>query len=112
MTGARRQRGSASLEAVALVPLMLLVGLFVLQLGVAGWAATQTEEAARQAARAHSLDRDPHAAAEDALPGALDVAHLSASGDEVTVRVEIPRVSPLPVFSVTRSVSMPDVGAP
>ena len=106
----RAERGSASLEAVVLVPVMLLVALLVLQLGVVGWTVTQTEEAARQAARAHSLDRSPHAAAEDALPGALTVEHLDASGDEVTLRVKIPRVSPLPVFRVTRSVTMPDVG--
>ncbi|WP_367650313.1 TadE/TadG family type IV pilus assembly protein [Nocardioides sp. zg-DK7169] len=104
--GPARERGSVSLEVVGLVPLLLLVALLVLQLGVAGWSASQTQEAARAAARAQSLGQDPVAAAEGALPGSLDVDSIETSGDSVTVRVKVPRVSPLPVFTVTRDVSM------
>ncbi|WP_435743799.1 TadE/TadG family type IV pilus assembly protein [Nocardioides sp. SYSU DS0663] len=102
----RSHAGSVALEVVALVPLLVLVALLVLQLGVAGWSASQAQEAARAAARAQSLGRDPLAAAEGALPGALDVASISTSGDSVTLRVRVPRVSPLPTFTVTRDVSM------
>jgi len=103
----RDERASVSIEVVALVPVLVLVALLVLQLGVAGWTTSQTEEAARAAARAHSLGQDPEAAAERALPGALDVLDLWVNGDTVTVKVEVPRVSILPKFTVTREVSIP-----
>ena len=46
----RDEDGTASIEVVALVPLLVLVAMMVLQAGVAGWTASQTQEAARQAA--------------------------------------------------------------
>jgi hypothetical protein len=104
--GSHRERGTASIEAVALVPLLILVAMMVLQLGVAGWTASQTAEAARQSARAQSLGLDPHAAAAQALPGALRVDRISSGGDTVTLWVDVPRVSLLPGFTVSRSVSM------
>lgn len=101
-----RERGSVPLEVVALVPLLVLIALLTLQLGVAGWSASQTQEAARAAARAQTLGKDPLAAAQDALPGALEVDHIVTTDDSVTLWVKIPRVSPLPVFTVSRDVSM------
>jgi Flp pilus assembly protein TadG len=102
----RADHGTASIEVVALVPLVILVAMFALQLGVAGWTASQTEEAARQSARAQSLGQDPRSAAERALPGTLSVDRISAGGDTVTLWVDVPRVSLLPVFTVSRSVSL------
>lgn len=102
----RPERGSVSLEVVMLVPLLVLVALLVLQLGVAGWSASQTQEAAQAAARAQSLGEDPLVAAEGALAGSLEVEEISTSGDSVTLRVRVPRVSPLPTFTVTRDVSI------
>lgn len=102
----RRERGTASIEVVGLVPLLILVAMMVLQLGVAGWTASQTAEAARQSARAQSLGEDPRAAAEQALPGALRVDRIAAGGDTVTLWVDVPRVSLLPGLTVSRSVSM------
>lgn len=103
----RRERGSVSIEVVALVPLLVLVALLVLQLGVAGWSSSQAQEAARAAARAQSLGEDPRAAAEGALSGSLEVHSITTTSDSVTLRVRVPRVSPLPTFTVTRDVSMP-----
>jgi Flp pilus assembly protein TadG len=102
-----RERGSVSIEIVMLVPVMVMVATFVLQLGVAGWTASQTEKAARQSARAQSLGESPVTAAEGALPGALKIATINASGENVALRVDVPRVSLLPQFTVERSVSMP-----
>lgn len=101
------ERGTASIEVVGLVPLLVLLALLVLQLGVAGWTASQTQEAARQAARAQSLGGDARTAAEDALPGALEVEDLSSDGEEVRLRVRIPVVSVLPGFTVEREATMP-----
>jgi hypothetical protein len=102
----RSERGSVSLEVVGLVPLLILVALLTLQLGVAGWTASQTQEAARAAARAQTLGEDPWSAAQASLPGALEIDDLNRSGDRVELRVRVPRVSPLPGFTVTRDVSM------
>lgn len=101
------ERGSVAIEVVMLVPLLVLVGTLTLQLGVAGWTASQTQEAARQAARAQGLGQDPRAAAERALPGALRVDELNGGGHQVTLRVRVPRVSPLPQFTVVRRAAMP-----
>ena len=106
----RRERGSVSIEIVMLVPVMVMVATFVLQLGVAGWTASQTEKAARQSARAQSLGENPVSAAQGALPGALRIAAINASGEAVALRVDVPRVSLLPRFTVERSVSMPRTG--
>lgn len=104
---ARSERGSAAVEAVVLLPVLLLVTMMALQLGVAGWAASQTEEAARQAARAHSLGESWESAAERALPGSLQLSGGGASADTVRLEVRVPRVSILPRFTVEREVSMP-----
>lgn len=101
-------RGSVSLEVVVLTPILIMVATFVLQLGVAGWTASQTERAARQAARAQSMGDDPRAAADRALPGALSIDSLGSGGESVSLRVKVPRVSVLPQFSVERDVAMPD----
>jgi hypothetical protein len=103
----RDERGSVALEVVALVPILVLVALLTLQLGVAGWTAAQTQGAARASARAQSLGQDPVAAAERALPSGLSIADIDTGGDSVTLVVDVPRVSPLPVFSVKRHVAMP-----
>ncbi len=103
-----RERGSAAVEVVALVPVLVFVATLVLQLGVAGWTASQTQNAARQAARAQSLDRDPREAAQAALPGALRIDRLETSDDSVTLFVRVPKVSLLPSFTVERNVAMAD----
>lgn len=102
--------GVASLEVIALYPLLVLFGTFALQAGAAVWTVALTDDAARQAARAASLDEDPAAAAAAALPGAIDVRSVGSFGAPahgVRLTVEVPRVSPLPVFTVTRSAVMP-----
>lgn len=92
-----------------LVPILILVALFTLQLGVAGWTASQTQEAARQAARAQGMGLNAHTAAERALPGALKVDQITGGGGTVILRVDVPRVSPLPQFTVVRRAVMPSI---
>lgn len=105
--GRLTERGSVAIEVVMLVPILVLVAMMALQLGVAGWTASQTQEAARQAARAQGRGLDAYAAAQRALPGSLNVDHIGGGGGTVTLRVEVPRVSPLPQFKVTRRAVMP-----
>jgi hypothetical protein len=105
----RRDQGSAGLELVGLLPVLLLTGMIALQAGVAMWTAASTSEAARSAARAYSLGRDPQSAAEGSLPGTIDVVGLALTGPGHGVRLttEVPRVAPIPVIRVTREVVMP-----
>jgi hypothetical protein len=103
----RDNRGSVSIEVVVLVPLLMLIALLVLQLAAAAWTVSQTQEAARQAARAQSLGDDPRAAAADALPDPLEVEDFSADGERVEVSVEIPTVfGILPLNPVTREATI------
>jgi len=102
------ESGQASLEVVALLPVVLLVGMLVLQAGAALWTISSTTEAARSAARAYSLGRDPQAAADASLPGGL---HAEVStfgpGHGVQLTVKIPTITPISFGSVVRRVEMP-----
>jgi len=111
-----RERGTASLEVVTLVPIILLVGTLMLQLGVAVWTMVAADTAARQVARAVTLgERNPEAAANRSLPGVLSVSQWEQSGrdDEVriTLSVDVPRVSFLPLFTVKRDAVMPRISS-
>lgn len=92
-TGLHPERGQASIELVAVLPFVLLLGAVVWQFALAGHAAWLTANAARAGARAEVVGRDPSAAARSALPGSLEkgleVDRLPAGGVRVTVRVPI-----------------------
>src|SRR2546430_5123837 len=64
----RSESGQASVELVAALPLVLVVGLVLWQLALAGQAAWLCANAARVAARAQAVGRDTRAAARSALP--------------------------------------------
>jgi hypothetical protein len=86
------ERGQASIELVAVLPFVLLVGALVWQLALAGQTAWLTANAARVAARADAVGGDPSAAARSALPRSLErgleVDRRRAGG--VRVSVEVP----------------------
>jgi len=83
------QRGQASVELVALLPLLAIVGLIGWQIVVAGQAVWMSGAAARSAARAEAIGSDASAAARRALPGALRRAVRVRTGDDGAVRVAI-----------------------
>ena len=89
----RTQRGQASVELVAMVPFVLLVGAVVWQLALAGHAAWLTAHAARAAARADTVGRDAKDAARSALPRSmerdLEVRRLREGGVRVSVLVPL-----------------------
>jgi len=88
------QAGQAGVELVALLPLAVLVLAVVWQLAATGHATWEAASAARAAARAHALGRDPRAAARGHLSGALERGlRVSARDDgRVEIRVRIPSV--------------------
>jgi pilus assembly protein CpaE len=98
--------GQASVELVAVVPILLGVALLVAQLAVAGWALWSAGNAARAGARAAYVGGSAGRAARSALPGPLrDGAKVSArDGVEVTVSAPalLPGVPRIPLSARTR----------
>ena len=91
--GIHGERGQASIELVAALPFVLLVGAVVWQLALAGQAAWLTANAARAGARAEAVGRDPVSAARSALPRSLErgleVERRGAGGVRVSVRIPL-----------------------
>jgi hypothetical protein len=85
------EAGQASVELVAVLPLLLLAGLVAWQLLVAGHSLWLCAGAARAAARADIVGRSAESAARSALPEALErdlsVERLGGGGVRVSVRV-------------------------
>jgi hypothetical protein len=90
----RGQAGQASVELLALVPLLLVVGLAGLQLLAVGYSTVLAGAAAEAGALAIAAGADPEAAAREALPGwSRARAHALVRGGRVTIRLRPP--SPL-----------------
>jgi hypothetical protein len=106
----REQTGQAAIELVAAVPFVVLAGLVAWQLALAGHAAWLTANAARVAARAEAVGRDPAVAARSALPRALErglrVRRRRSGGVEVTARVPLVLARRGPAVSVSASASL------
>ena len=87
------QRGQASVELVAAVPLVLAAGAIAWQLALAGHTAWVASHAARAGARADVVGADAPAAARSALPAGLRrglvVRRLRGGGVHVRVRVPV-----------------------
>ena len=88
-----QERGQASVELVAAVPFVLLIGLVAWQLVLAGHELSLCANAARVAARAEAVGRDPRAAARSALPSGMEsglkVARRKEGGVRVSVRAPV-----------------------
>jgi hypothetical protein len=88
-----RQRGQASVELVAVLPLVLLAALAAWQLVLAGHALWLGSHAARVAARADAVGRSAEHAARSALPRSLErgmaVEQLRGGGVRVSLRAPL-----------------------
>jgi hypothetical protein len=88
------EAGQATIEAVALIPAIVVVGLCVLQLLAVGYAGVLAGSAAEAGALALAAGADARAGVREALPGWSKAgARVSVRGGEVTVRLRPP--SPL-----------------
>jgi hypothetical protein len=94
MRGGSGEDGQATVELVALLPLLVLVVAAAWQLAVAGQAVWLAGSAARAAARAHAVGRDAAAAARGVLPARLERSlRVRARRDgSVAVAVSVPTV--------------------
>jgi hypothetical protein len=84
-----RQSGQATVELVALLPLLALVGLALWQAVIAGQAMWLAGAAARSAARAAAVGDEPAAAARRALTPALERGLRVRIGETGKVRVAV-----------------------
>lgn len=103
------ERGQASLEMVALSTMLLGVVVLMLQLVVFVYTAHGAAQAAREGARAYSLDQDPRSAAEAAVPGGVRLVEVTRVGPDHGVRVVVqaPTGFVLGDGRVARTVVMP-----
>jgi hypothetical protein len=86
-----RERGQATVELIAAIPLLLLAGAVALQLLLSGYALTLADGAAEAGALALAAGRPARSAAEGSLPSwADDRAEIAVRGGEVTVRLAPP----------------------
>ena len=96
--------GQASVEMVAVAPLLVLVTVACLHLAIAGWALWAAEEAARVGVRAGSVDLQARPRALAALPRIFrDDATFELRKGRARVEVAVPTLMP--------GVSLPRVGA-
>ena len=88
----RAHDGQATVELLGVVPALLAAGLVAWQLVLAGHTAWLCANAARVAARADAVGRDPARAARSALPRRLerDLEVDRRKGGGVHVRVRVP----------------------
>lgn len=96
-----RERGTASVELVAVIPLLLLAVLAAVQIALAGHSLWSAGVAARAGARAALVGGDGAAAARRALPPSLREGAEVEDAEGVSVRVPVPRFLPgLPRLAV------------
>ena len=88
------QRAQASVELVAVLPLLAILVLAAGQLVVAGYALWSAGAAARAGARAAHVGGDAEAAARSALPEPLRGTARVRDAGPVEVRVEAPALIP------------------
>jgi hypothetical protein len=103
-----REEGTASVELVAVLPLLGLAILVAVQLALAGQALWSAGVAARAGARAAMVGSDREAVARRALPAVLrDGARVRGDAGAVSVRVPVPALVPgLPAVSVAASTQL------
>jgi TadE-like protein len=96
-----RERGQATIEFALLLPLVVFAVLAIIQVGLVVRDQLAVVHAAREAARAASVDPDPGRAVRAAhrtLPGAdVDVGPRPKVGGEISVTVRYTAVTDLPL---------------
>lgn len=108
---ARSQTGQASVELVAVLPMLVAVALLVVQAAIAGWALWSAANAARAGARAAYVGGSARSAARSALPAPLRNGSRVRSDGEVEVSVRAPLVLPgLPSIPVAASAGLDPEG--
>ena len=90
MCGVIRERGQATIELLAVVPVLIVAALVVWQLVLVGHTAWLAAHAARAAARAELVDEDAAAAARSVLPEGLESGLEVELDDDGGARIRVP----------------------
>ena len=99
----RAEQGQALVEVVAAVPVLLLVGLVLMQALAVGYAAVLAGTAAHAGALALAAGGDARAGVRESLPGwSRAGARIEVSGGQVRVRLR----PPSPLASLARELEM------
>ncbi len=86
-----REKGQATVELLAALPVLFMLGLALAQLLAVGYAAVLAGNAAEAGALALAARADPEASVRKALPGwSRAGANVGVSGGRVTVRLRPP----------------------
>ena len=89
------ESGQAAVELVGALPVLVLLGLGILQLLAVGYAGAMAGHAAEAAALASAAGRDPSAAARDAVPGwPSSRLRVSSRGGRTRVALRPPSLIP------------------
>ncbi|GAA1633592.1 TadE/TadG family type IV pilus assembly protein [Georgenia ruanii] len=108
LRGAGSERGSAALEMLGVLPVVVLVALATLQVLAGVYTVHAANQAVRDGARAASLGGSVAAAVDRSLPGTLTPRELSGTGGKVRLVLDVPRMAPfIPELRVTRTAVMP-----
>lgn len=106
-----RERGQATVELVAAIPLLLLAGCIALQFLAVGYSVTLADGAAEAGALALAAGRPARSAVRESLPRwAAGRADVEVRGGEVTVRLRPP--SPVAALADRLSVAGHAYGRP
>jgi|SRR4051812_2495678 len=90
-----QQRGQATIETVAILPLVALLALAAWQGILIGWAALEAQQAARAGARAILAGERPGPAVARSLPDSMRAGvRVRREGGTLQVRVPVPGVLP------------------
>jgi hypothetical protein len=105
------QQAQASVELIAIVPLLIVSALALGQTLVACWALLSAGEAARSAARIVHVGGDAKEAAGKSLPGLLEPADVDVDGARVRIEVRAPALLPgVPGIPVAASAALDPEG--
>lgn len=103
-----RESGSSALEVAAMAPIVALIAMALVQAAFAAYGITATQTAAREGARAASLNRDVDVAVGNALPSWLPATvETFGPGHGVRVHVDLPDLVPGTNLIVTREAVLP-----
>jgi TadE-like protein len=88
------ERGQASVELVAVLPILLALALLAAQVAIAGYGAWTAANAARAGARASAVDGDVRTAAASAVPAPFRPGIEVRDGHDVSVALRAPSLLP------------------
>lgn len=103
----RADRGSASLELLGLMPVIVLVMCALLYASSVVYTVNAANQAVRDGARAMSLGQSAEAAVHRSLPDSIDVQRISYPAGAVRLEVRSVKMAMFPRVTVTREATMP-----